>query len=55
MVSDRTVVVRREMEDVGTANSVGKTITKLQELQQLYSRVHVIIEQDVTKEGRKTW
>ena len=52
MVSNRMVVERRE---VGAVVSAGKSvISRLQELQKLYSRVCVILEEERSKD-RKTW
>ena len=55
MISKRTVVVRREGREVGTAASAAKVLGRLQELLRLYQRVCVVLEDEVMKEGRKTW
>ena len=52
VISNRTVVERRE---VGSVTSTSKLISQLQELQNLYPRVCVILEEAAAKEGRKTW
>ena len=48
IISNRTVVERREVREVGSVMSAGK-------LQNLYPRVYVILEEPAAKEGKKTW
>ena len=55
MVSNRMIVERRELREVGVAASASKIIGRLCDLSRLYSRMCVILEDDDKKGGKKMW
>ena len=53
VISNRMVVERREMG--GVVSAVKSVVTRLQELKKLYPRVCVILEEERSKDRKKTW